>query len=316
MIITFTPNPSLDRTAPLAHDVRQGRVNRLGGVSTTAAGKGVNLSTAVHLAGHPTRAIIPLDADDPLAEALRARGVPAHPVPVGHHARTNLTISHPDGTTTKINEPGEMMTHENVTALVSALLSTLPGASWLALCGSLPPGAPTDWYVRLAQTAREVGVKVAVDASGPALEAVVAAAPHLAPDVMSPNAYELQRATGIDVAAGLADDDLGPAVEGSLFLVARGVARVLTTLGAHGAVLATPEGVWHAVAEPVRVVSPISSGDSALAGFLLALVAGADSEQALQRAVAYGTACVLKPASQVPYPREADEITVHVERLA
>ena len=48
-----------------------------------------------------------------------------------HRSRANLTVAHPDGTTTLFNEPGEPMTHENVTALVSALMATLPGASWL-----------------------------------------------------------------------------------------------------------------------------------------------------------------------------------------
>lgn len=316
VIITFTANPSLDRTAPLPGELRVGALNRLGGVSRLAAGKGVNVSAAVHLASHPTLAIVPADSDDPLIEALRERGVPARTVPVGHRARTNLTIAHPDGTTTKFNEPGEALTHENVTALVSALMATLPGASWLALCGSLPPGAPADWYVRLTQTAREVGVRVVVDTHGPALDAVVAAMPHIAPDLIAPNAWELRQVTGLDVPAGLEAGDVTPAVEGALYLVARGVPAVLTTCGALGAVLATREGVWHAQAAPVAVVSAISAGDAALAGYLLAQVRGADDPGCLARAVAYGTACVLKPASLVPRPAEADAIDVDVRRLA
>lgn len=316
MIITFTPNPSVDRTAPLLDDVRIGKLNRLGGVSSIAAGKGVNISVAVHRAGHPTLAIVPADYNDPLVEALRQREVPARIVPVGHRARTNLNIAHPDGTTTHFNEPGEPMTHENVTALVSALMATLPGASWLALCGSLPPGAPTDWYVRLTQTARKVGVQVAVDASGPALDAVVAALPESAPDLISPNASELGQVTGLEVLAGVLAGDITPAVEGALYLVAQGAPRVLATTGALGAVLATRDGVWHAQAAPVTVVSSTSAGDAALAGYLLAKVRGADEPTAVARAVAYGTACVLKTGSQVPLPEEADAIDVAVRRLA
>lgn len=316
VIITFTANPSLDRTAPLGGDLRVGAINRLGGVTTLAAGKGVNVSAAVHAASWPTLAIVPLDSDDPLAEALRQRGVPARTVPVGHRARTNLTIAHPDGRVTKINEPGETMTRENVTALVSAVMSALPGASWLCLCGSLPPGAPADWYVRLTQTAHEVGVKVAVDASGPALDAVLEALPEHAPDVWAPNAMELEHGTGLPVSEVLSGADLAVAVEAAERAVAMGIPTVIATLGHRGAMLATEAGVWLAVPEPIQVVSAVSSGDSALAGYLLAMNQGANEADALHRAVAYGTACCLKQNSEVPEPWEADDIAVTVSKVA
>ena len=315
VIITFTANPSLDRSAPLAGELRQGAVNRLGQVYRIAAGKGVNLSAAVWAAGHPTLAIVPVDNNDPLADALRSRGLPTRMVPVGRRARTNLSITHPDGTTTRFHEPGEPLTPENQTALVSAVLSSVPGASWLALCGSLPPGAPVDWYVKLAGLARSVGVKIAVDSNGPALDAVVAegAAP---PDLMSPNATELHQATGIPLRAALAAGDLGPAIEATLALRARGVGCVLSTLAEHGALLSCGDGLWHAEPDPVQPVSIVGAGDAALAGMLLAVGGGLDPEACVRRAVAYGTATVLKPGSEVSSPAEADAVGVTVRRLA
>ncbi|MDO5535670.1 MAG: 1-phosphofructokinase family hexose kinase [Propionibacteriaceae bacterium] len=315
MIITFTANPSIDRSAPLAGQLRVGRVNRLGEVYSAAAGKGVNVSAAVRAAGHPTTAIVPVDASDPLAEALRARGVPARMVPVGRRARTNLTITHPDGHATRFNEPGEPLTPENQTALVSALLATLPGASWLALCGSLPPGSPVDWYVSLTRKAHSIGVKVAVDATGPALEAVIAAAEHTSPDLVSPNVAELQQATGRSIRPALKAGDVGPAVDACRGLLDRGVTTVLATLGKRGALLACSQGVWHASAEPVRAVSVVGAGDASLAGYLLARVAGGDPVERLCRAVAYGTASVLLPGSDVPQPSDADAVDVRVEQL-
>lgn len=315
MIITFTPNPSLDRTAPLAGSLQAGGVNRLGWVTTQAAGKGVNLSVAVDSARHPTLAIVPCDAGDPLAAALQERRVPARTVQVGHRARTNLTIAHPDGTTTKINEPGEAMTPENVSALAMTLMGTLPGASWLALCGSLPPGAPVDWYTRLTQMAREVGVRVALSTHGQALDAVMSGLPDAAPDLLSLNAGALTQVTGIDVVGAQARGEVEPAVDAVRQLVGSGVRRVLTTLGPLGAVLGTARGIWHADAAPVQVVSAVSSGDAALAGCLLALEKGAPDADALARAVAYGTACVGLPGSEVPSPDEADAIEVRVREV-
>lgn len=316
VIITFTANPSYDRSAPLSGELRVGRLNRLGHVYAVAAGKGVNVSAAVNAARHPTLAIVPVDAGDPLAEALRTRGVPARMVPVGRRARTNLTITHPDGTVTRFNEPGEPLTPENQTALVSALLATLPGASWLALCGSLPPGSPIDWYVRLTERAHSVGVKVAVDAHGPALDAVVAAAPGTVPDLVSPNVAELQQVTGRPIRAALAAGDLGEAVDAVSELRERGLPQVLATLGPLGALFSCDGGLWHAEAEPVPLGSVVGAGDAALAGYLLASVRSLGPAERLSRAVAYGTAAVMLPGSDVPTPTQADAVRVTVRQLA
>lgn len=315
VIITFTANPSLDRGAPLSGELRVGSLNRLGRVYSAAAGKGVVVSAAVHAAGHPTRAIVPVDAMDPLAEALRVRGVPSRMVPVGRRARTNLSITHPDGQITRFNEPGEPLTPENQTALVSALHATLPGAAWLALCGSLPPGTPDNWYVRLTDIARQVGVQVAVDAHGPALDAVVRAGAR-APDVISPNVTELEQVTGRPIRTALEQGDLHQATAAALELRAHGITSVLATLGANGAILACDDGVWHAEADPVEMVSVVGAGDAALAGYLLACHAGHDPAARLRRAVAYGTACVTLPGSEVPTPGQAADVPVQVRQIA
>lgn len=315
MIITFTPNPSLDRTASLPHDLRLGKRNQLGGVSTQAAGRGVNVSRAVHNAGRTTLAVLPLDPDDPLTEALRERGVPNRPVPVGRRARTNLAVTHPDGTVTKFVEPGEPLTPENVTALFSAVMAAVPGTDWLALCGSLPPGAPADWFVRLTQLAHEVDVPVAIDTHGQALTAVMNALPETAPDVFSPNAAELQAASGFELTDALVRGDIEPALAAARSLMEAGMPRVLATIGSRGALLVTADGAWHASTEPVEVVSAVGAGDSALAGYLLGRLAGADEPTSLARAVAYGTACVLMPGAQVPLPEQADAIDVTVTEL-
>lgn len=44
MIVTLTPNPSLDRTARLDGVLGRGGVHRLGAVSAEPGGKGVNVA--------------------------------------------------------------------------------------------------------------------------------------------------------------------------------------------------------------------------------------------------------------------------------
>ena len=60
----------------------------------------------------------------------------------------------------------------------------------MAACGSLPPGVADDYYARLCRRLVAAGIRVAVDTSGPALLAAVAAGP----TVVKPNREELAEA--------------------------------------------------------------------------------------------------------------------------
>jgi 1-phosphofructokinase len=59
VIVTVTPNPSIDRTVRLERLVR-GALNRAHSATSEAAGKGVNVSYALATEGVATTAVLPL----------------------------------------------------------------------------------------------------------------------------------------------------------------------------------------------------------------------------------------------------------------
>ncbi len=59
MIVTVTPNPSIDRTVTLPAQLVRGAVHRVQSVSTEPGGKGVNVARALTLAGLDTVAVLP-----------------------------------------------------------------------------------------------------------------------------------------------------------------------------------------------------------------------------------------------------------------
>ncbi|MEE6272350.1 1-phosphofructokinase family hexose kinase [Georgenia sp. MJ278] len=318
MIVTLTANPSLDRTATLPLPLARGGVHRVTSVGVEPGGKGVNVARAVTLAGHPALAVLPARTGDPLLLGLDALEVPYRAVPVAHLARTNLTLTEPDGTTTKINEPGAPLGPAEVADLETAVLGAAEGATWVALCGSLPPGAPQEFYARLAHLLRERGHRVAVDTSDAPLRALRAALPDGAPTLLKPNAEELAQLTGADPVAlesAAAAGDPGPAAAAARGLLAGGVGAVLATLGAAGALLVTDEGAWVAAPPPITVRSTVGAGDASLAGYLLAAVAGADPPERLRRAVAYGSAAAALPGTALPAPEQTSPGAVVVQRL-
>ncbi|NMH98780.1 1-phosphofructokinase [Pseudonocardia acidicola] len=292
MIVTVTPNPSLDRTIELAR-LQRGQVLRARSVRLDPGGKGVNVARALNAAGIETVAALPSGRapGGRLSELLDAHGVRAVTVPISGATRTNITLVEPDGTTTKINESGPVLTAAEVVELADQAAELSTGASWLVSCGSLPAGISESFHADLVRRARRAGTRVAVDASGAPLRAACAAAP----DLVKPNHDELAELVGRTLSS------LGDVLAAARELRSGGVGAVLVSLGAGGAVLVDATGEYHAATPPITVRSTVGAGDATLAGFL---AAGGDGPEALRLAVAYGAAACRLPGSAMPGPHD------------
>lgn len=309
MIVTLTMNPALDRTVALPEPLAVGDVQPATSIREDAAGKGVNVARVLAAAGDDVRAVLPLDPTDPYAALLA--GVERVIVPITGHARANLTITDPLGETTKLNLPGPQLSERAADALIDAVAAASEGASWLALCGSLPPGAGEDFYVRVITAVRaRLGTPplIAVDASGAVLTHTVA---HGSPDLIKPNETELAELAGV-----AATSDPGEVAAAARAVVPSKAGSALVTLGGAGALLVDASGVQHATIPPnVRVRSTVGAGDSSLAGYLHAHVAGADSGEALVSAVRHGSATASLPGTRLAAPGDLPTGDVALTRL-
>ena len=367
MITTLTPNPSLDRTVSLPGELIRGGVNRLTGVTIEPGGKGLNVARVLVGAGQTVTAVLPASTHDPLLRALdavAADGLRVRPVAVAGSARINTAVTEPDGTTTKLNEPGAGLDDDEIAAVERALIEAVsrrdgadgavatgsagagsvidaeedadaaeagawadsaPAArDWAVLSGSLPPGAPVDWYARLVVRLRGAapGLRIAVDTSDAPLAALAAAMPAAAPDLIKPNGEELGQLAGLPAERAMAleegavEGNYGPVVDAARLLVGLGIGAVMVTLGPAGAVLVTADGAWHATAPKVPVVSTVGAGDSSVAGYILADVNGGDETERLRTAMAYGSAAASLPGTTLPTPADLPEQAAVVTRLS
>ncbi|WP_031510168.1 1-phosphofructokinase [Streptomyces megasporus] len=298
MILTVTPNPSLDRTYELPA-LDRGAVLRARADRVDPGGKGVNVSRAVAAAGRRTVAVVPLGGPEGalLARLLTDHGIEAVGVPVAGSTRVNITLVEPDGTLTKVNAAGPEVTGAEAEALLEAVRSRSADADWIACCGSLPRGLRPRWYAELVRRAHRAGARIALDTSGVALTAAL----EERPDVVKPNAAELAEAVGRPLAT------VGDAVKAAEELRERGARAVLASLGADGQLLVDDTGT-HFGRAPVGVVrSNVGAGDASLAGFL---AAGGSGPAALAAAVAHGAAAVQLPGSAMPTPTDLDPTAV------
>lgn len=295
MIVTLTPNPSIDRTVTV-QDLNVGEVNRAESSRIDPGGKGVNVSRALHAHGHDTLAVLPLGGPDgaTLGRLLEDARVPFVPVTFEGRTRTNIALVDMNGVTTKINEPGPRLGEDTLAALVAAVPDE---ADWVVLSGRLATGIPPQW---LAEVVTQVPGKVVVDSSGPALAAAVAQHPFL----IKPNRAELEELSGQDLPT------LGHIVAVSRQLIGDGVGVVVTSLGADGALWVDEHETWFASARVDHPMSSVGAGDCLLAGVLSALAEGLDARQALTRGVAWGAAAVAQPGSAVPGPDDVARVAV------
>jgi 1-phosphofructokinase len=332
MIVTLTMNPALDRTVSLPAPLEVGEVQAASAIREDAAGKGVNVARVLAAAGDAVTAVLPLAPTDPYAAALSAAGAQLPPrfgapgpdttpidgtrvsvvaVPVAGHARANLAITDPAGETTKLNLPGPELSADTGAALIDAVVEASDGAEWLALCGSLPPGAGDDFYVRVIEAVRSRTANpplIAVDTSGSALVATVAAG-H--PDLIKPNEIELAELAGVSVRS-----EPAAVAEIARALVPAQAGSALITLGGDGAVLVTAGGAVHATIPPnIAVRSTVGAGDSSLAGYLHARGAGLDEGAALDAAVRHGSATASLPGTRLATPADLPQGEVALTTL-
>ncbi|MFD8996367.1 1-phosphofructokinase [Streptomyces abikoensis] len=292
MIVTVTPNPSLDRTFEVPR-LERGAVLRAGADRVDPGGKGVNVSRAVAAAGRRTVAVLPLGgAEGELLERLLdEHGIEVAGVPVHGSTRVNVAVAEPDGTLTKINAAGPVLAPAEADALLAAVGARSARADWVACCGSLPRGLAPEWYGRLVAAAHASGSRVALDTSGPALTAAL----RERPDVVKPNVHELAQAVGRPLAT------IGDVADAAAELRALGARAVLASLGADGQLLVDDSGTHFGTAPVAVVRSDVGAGDASLAGFL---TAGGSGPGALASALAHGAAAVGLPGSVMPGPAD------------
>jgi 1-phosphofructokinase len=300
MIVTVTPNPSLDRTYEVP-SLDRGEVVRATGERVDPGGKGVNVSRAVAAAGRRTVAVLPLGGAPGalVADLLDAQGIEVAPVPVAGATRSNIALAESDGVLTKINAPGPLLSAEEQELLLETVRRQSRGADWIACCGSLPRGLAPSWYADLVARAHAAGVRIALDTSGPALLHAL----REGPDVVKPNAEELAEAVGRPLAT------VGDALKAAEELRGLGARAVLASLGAAGQLLVDGSGAWYGSARVDAVRSNVGAGDSSLAGFL---IAGGTGPDALACAVGHGAAAVRLPGSVMPAPDDLDPAAVTV----
>lgn len=279
-------NPAIDRTIAVDRLAFDDRAYILSS-KDSAGGRGINAASVIHAFGGRTLAIVPIGGDrgERLDGFIRECGFPVKTVPIHNDVRLNFTITDRHGLTVKLNETGPRLSRPELDQIEDVVAKQLAGASWLMLCGSLPPGVPADFYSQLIARAKARGVRTLLDTDGDSLAHIVEAGPN----ILTPNQPEAERL--LNTVLLTRPHSLAAAKK----IQAMGAEYVVLSLGSRGAVGAAADGVWEAVPPRVDALSPIGAGDALAAAVMWAMQKGEEFPEALRWGVAAGTASAKLP---------------------
>ncbi|UKJ77602.1 1-phosphofructokinase [Azospirillum brasilense] len=283
-VVTVTLNPAIDQTITV-EALRPGHVHRASAVRRNAGGKGVNVASCLADWGTPVVATGLLGSGNAAAfEALfAAKGIADRFVRLPGETRVNVKIADlAAADTTDLNLPGLTADADALDRVRRTLRELVLPSTPVLLAGSLPDGLPADSYATLTADLRAQGARVVLDSSGPPLAAALAA-PDL-PFCIKPNRHELEAWAGAPLPATA---DLLEAARG---LHRNGVAVVVVSLGADGALFVADGPALHARLPAVNALSTVGAGDAMVAGLIAAFGADAPLEGVARLSVAFATA--------------------------
>jgi 1-phosphofructokinase family hexose kinase len=274
-------NPAIDRTIAVDRLAFDDRAYILSS-KDSPGGRGINAAAVIHSFGGETLAIVPAGGERGarFESYMDHCGFPVVTVPIRNDVRLNFTVTDRHGLTIKLNESGPRIERGELTSVEGTVESYLAGASWLMLCGSLPPGVPGDFYAQLIERAKKRGVKTLLDTDGEALSRGVEAGP----TVVTPNQQEAERLLNTVLLTR------SHSIAAVRKIQALGVSSVILSLGSRGAIGARGSEMWEVAPPRIDAISPIGAGDALAAATVWSLAKGDSFQDALRWGVAAGSA--------------------------
>ncbi|PJJ58613.1 1-phosphofructokinase family hexose kinase [Hymenobacter chitinivorans] len=300
-IVTLTLNPTVDKSTTADQIIPDQKI-RCAAPKFEPGGGGINVSRALRRLGSDSLAVFPVGGPSGtlLRELLTQENIRQAPVEMVSRTRENfIVVDAASGQQYRFGMPGTALSAEEQHQILQTLkhIDQLP--EFLVISGSLPPGVEPEFVVKVVRAAKERGVKVVVDTSGPALLRVLEEGVFLA----KPNVGELSKMAGVD------ELDNEAVAEAAHRLVREGKAEiVVVSLGPQGACVVTKELVDHVPAPAVKRRSTVGAGDSMVAGLVHGLASGLSVREVVRLGGACGSAATMNPGTELFRRADVDKL--------
>ena len=309
-ILSLTINPAIDASCSV-ETVFPDHKLRSGPVCHEPGGGGVNVSRAIrnlggdstvfYLAGGPSGQMLGL--------LLDREGLKHEAMLIKDWTRENFTVTErTSGQQYRFVTPGPDLRPEEWQGSLAKIASLDPMPDFVVASGSLPPGAPMDFYGRLAKVVSAKNSRFVLDSSGAALvEGLRSGRVYL----VKPSMRELRAVVGRELVHEKEQE------EAAIEIVENGQAQiVVVSMGAAGALLVTAKGSTRIPAPAVPVKSKVGAGDSMVGGIVLGLARDMSMRDAICFGIACGAAAVMMPGTQLCRREDAERLFAQMTRTS
>ena len=298
-IVTLTINPSLDKSTHFAKLVAEQKI-RCEKPRYDAGGGGINVSKAIAKLGGKSTCVFTSggSSGEMLKDLIAKEKLESIVIKTKNWTRENF-IAFDTSTQSqyRFGFPGNEL-YDDETAKIIEVVSNLE-ASYLVISGSLNEGLPTNFYQKIAETAKASRIKVIVDTPGEALKKVLETGVFM----IKPNIGELAKLIGIERL------ELLDVEKGAKNLVDKGAAEiVVVSLGAEGAILVSKDTTEFVPAPKVAKKSTVGAGDSMVGGMVWALSQNKSLKEVIQIGVCCGTAATMNEGTQLFKVKDVEKL--------
>jgi len=291
MIVTVTLNPTVDKvywvdSLKICDITQEEFLTRAVRSSTSAGGKGVNISRFLAAHGMPNVAmgLVGGHTGHVVVRYLRHKHVTTNFTWIHGETRINVTLLEAgrEFSPNLIDEAGPQISASEINRFIRRYRRMVRQAEWVVLAGSLPPGIDETIYAELTLIAREAGARVVVSAGGAPLHHALEASP----TIVKPDTRERYRLEGQHLAT---TEDI---IAAGRQIVSTGVELLIVSHHVTGDIAITKDAVWEIQGEipTTKFKNLVGADDAFLAGILLKLAQDEPLEDALRFGLASGLA--------------------------
>ncbi len=304
-IITLTINPSLDKSTHFTGLIAEQKI-RCEKPRYDAGGGGINVSKAIAKLGGNSLCIHTSggSAGKMLEELIQKEGVENKVIPTKNWTRENfIAFENATKKQYRFGFPGNELFDDEQKAIIEVVKQIK--TNYLVISGSLNEGLPTDFYQKIAETAKATKIKVIVDTSGEPLQKVLEKGVYL----IKPNIGELAKLIGVERL------ELPEVEKAANTLIERGSAEiVVVSLGAEGAILVSKDTTEFVAAPKAEKKSTVGAGDSMVGGMVWALSQNKTLKEVIQWGVVCGTAATMNEGTELFKKEDAEKLFKEMQK--
>ncbi len=299
MILCVCPNPAIDKFI-IVDNFEKGIVNRVSEEQSFPGGKGVHVALGIKELGEDVALLAFWGGSTGqwIKQKCESKGIKCYGPEVEGQTRTCLTIkSNNDFNETELLGTGPIISERDYSAFLIDYKQLLKKSDIVSMSGSWPKNTVGVDYTQLIDIATDLGKKSFIDCSDDILLSALK---------RKPFAVHINHHEGYDIYKTTNPIEISNKINQNCKLVA-------ITCGAKGLYLNNGKETVHALSKVDKVISAVGSGDSLMAGLIIAYKRKYDLIETAKLAASCGAANCIREDLGMFYKNDVEELQERCE---